>query len=124
MPLDIAADTATIATPLVSMLLYLCSDAPEVADYRKGLAWPRPPERKRGKGAGKIISAPGATYWSVGENLAEQIRSAHRDNAGSAKRVHIRRAHWHSYWVGEGRKTLRLNWLWPMVVGGKTEAEG
>lgn len=30
---------------------------------------------------------------------------------------HFRSAHWHRYWVGEGRKECRVNWIEPTFVG-------
>lgn len=32
-------------------------------------------------------------------------------------RPHTRKAHWHHYWVGKGRKELVLRWIAPTVVG-------
>lgn len=37
------------------------------------------------------------------------------------KRPHVRRAHWHHYWTGEGRKNLEVRWIEPVFVLG-TEA--
>lgn len=30
---------------------------------------------------------------------------------------HFRRAHWHKFWVGEGRNTLKVKWIEPVFVG-------
>lgn len=38
-----------------------------------------------------------------------------------SKRPHVRRAHWHHYWTGEGRKNLEVRWIEPVFVLG-TEA--
>ena len=35
------------------------------------------------------------------------------------KRPHWRRAHWHYYWCGEGRKELRLKFILPILVNGE-----
>ena len=31
-------------------------------------------------------------------------------------RPHVRRAHWHHYWVGEGRNRLEVRWIEPTFV--------
>lgn len=41
--------------------------------------------------------------------------------SGKNKRPHVRRAHWHHYWTGEGRKNLEVRWIEPVFVLG-TEA--
>lgn len=40
-------------------------------------------------------------------------------------RPHVRRAHWHHYWVGEGRTKLEVRWIEPTLVlaNSKNEAD-
>lgn len=40
-------------------------------------------------------------------------------------RPHVRRAHWHHYWVGKGRTTLEVRWIEPVLVlpGDKKEVD-
>ena len=40
---------------------------------------------------------------------------------GTRPRPHLRRAHWHHYWAGEGKNTLILKWLAPIWVNGNEE---
>lgn len=35
---------------------------------------------------------------------------------GRTVRPHVRRAHWHHYWVGEGRTRLEVRWIEPTFV--------
>mgnify|MGYP004549387239 FL=1 len=35
--------------------------------------------------------------------------------------THVRRAHWHTFHVGEGRKKTRVKWLAPVVVNADGE---
>ena len=44
-----------------------------------------------------------------------------RQDRGNSPRPHVRRAHWHHYWAGEGKKTLILKWLAPIMVNGSNE---
>ena len=39
--------------------------------------------------------------------------------SGASKRPHMRRAHWHLYWSGEGRKVPRVKWISPIFVHGE-----
>ena len=38
-------------------------------------------------------------------------------------RSHVRRAHWHHYWVGEGRTRLEVRWIEPVFVMGDIAAD-
>ena len=35
---------------------------------------------------------------------------------GRTVRPHVRRTHWHHYWVGEGRTRLEVRWIEPTFV--------
>lgn len=67
--------------------------------------------------------------WDVGVRYGKAIRVAKREykkhiekNNNSkerkATRPHIRRAHWHKYRIGEGRKKVKTVWLAPTYVCG------
>ena len=42
---------------------------------------------------------------------------------GRTVRPHIRRAHWHHYWTGPGRKSLEVRWIQPTLVLADGEQE-
>ena len=63
---------------------------------------------------------------------AQQTAQAHQDASEPAEaddsprqrpRAHIRRAHWHTYWTGDGSRSdpskahVRVRWLAPIPVG-------
>lgn len=108
-----AAKDAAATAPLVSLVLYLCSDDAEILDPKRPERRPayRHPDAKAGK------PAPHPTVWQVGRRLGDQLREA-RVRLGP--RAHVRRAHWHGYWTGPkaGPRKLELRWLSPMLVGG------
>ena len=74
--------------------------------------------------------------WEVGYRIGEAFRkreselaqaeqgkdTEHEDSDSDQKdkrnrpRPHVRRAHWHHYWCGEGRTRLEVQWLSPMFV--------
>ena len=108
-----------IAAPLVSLLLYLCS---EDADYQRPPA-PTPKKTKRGS---RFFPPDRPSTWDVGVRIGAALRKArteHDDESsatgtGTRPRPHIRRAHWHTYWTGprEGERTALVKWLPPIAV--------
>jgi hypothetical protein len=111
--------------PLVSLLLYLCSEASEVGsdDHRPSI--PRPVKTKQGP---RLFPPDKPTTWDVGLRLGPALRRARREaqaepgpcDQRSGPRPHIRRAHWHGFWSGprdapEARK-FTLRWLPPIPV--------
>ena len=50
----------------------------------------------------------------VGQTVGAKIKTV---RAGYAMAMHIRRAHWHTYWIGKGAaKTAVLKWIAAIVV--------
>lgn len=101
----------------VSLVLYLCSDAPDVTDAAGAERGPPVPS----KGAAQAVSA-----WDVGWRLGAALRRARAmrsEDAGgthAGPQPHVRRAHWHAYWMGSEAKRDRrrvLRWLAPIFVG-------
>jgi hypothetical protein len=67
------------------------------------------------------------THWEVGYRLGAALRRASAERSSeeptgthSRPRPHIRRAHWHSYWVGKWNepdaRAVVLKWLPPIAV--------
>lgn len=46
--------------------------------------------------------------------------TGNRGGAGTPRRAHLRRGHWHHYWYGPkgGKRELRLKWTAPMAIHG------
>lgn len=116
-------------TPFISILLYLCSAAADINDSRGRQAKPENPRPRKTKKGMRIFPAKKQTEWLVGYRVGAALRrgappgpggesSSGKGAKGKARRPHIRRAHWHSYWVGPGRKKLIVKWLHPALVGG------
>ena len=50
-------------------------------------------------------------------NITNNVKSSKIN--GTSKRPHLRKAHWHNYWIGsdnEGNRTLELKWMAPMFI--------
>lgn len=106
---------AASVAPLVSLLLYLCSDGTDYGDREPPI---HPSSRRR------PATAQGETVWTVGERLGAALRAGSDPERGdpgegshAAPRAHVRRAHWHLYWTGKGRAEPRVRWLHPILVG-------
>lgn len=121
----VARAMADLARPMLTLVLYLCSEAPEVepadgAPRRPGR--PRPVRTKRGP---RLFPPDRPMVWHTAFRLGRALQEARESGAGvegrRGPRPHIRRAHWHTYWVGpkadpsSRRRVLR--WLPPIPVG-------
>ena len=114
----------------VQLILYICAQNADIQED--------PEQKKIYKPGQKVADRPREVRkWDVGENLGEQIRiiksrkpsrpendqvifleaekeASEKDSKSPRKyknRPHMHRAHWHHYWVGEGRKKLVLKWI-------------
>lgn len=80
-----------------------------------------------------LVSKPGATPkkvnvktynvgFAIGKSFEKQLASGEEyqksaaTGTGRTVRPHVRRAHWHHYWVGEGRTRLEVRWIEPTFV--------
>ena len=80
-----------------------------------------------------LVSKPGATPkkvnvktynvgFVIGKSFEMQLVSGAEyqkstaTGTGRTVRPHVRRAHWHHYWVGEGRTRLEVRWIEPTFV--------
>jgi len=91
----------------LSLALYLCQEAPDL-----GGVVPRPPAPLvRVKGGKKVfppetaLVLPTGWRWGKALRLARERRER-EPSAPTGRRVapHVRRAHWHLYWTGEGSR--------------------
>lgn len=116
-----APDLTSAIAPLVSLLLYLCADEADFGAHRPQ----KPTPRKGKKGKIKLFAATQPKAWDCAVRLGAAIRAAESQNAeptgqsGSRKRPHMRRAHWHSFWIGRrdsDDRNLIVRWVPPIAV--------
>lgn len=121
-----ATDLAAELNPLISLLLYLCADEPEIEDSQHPGVYPQRPRPKRVKGGWRLFPAQGPRVWLTGEEIGQAISAANaredRDpdfETGRTVRPHLRKAHWHGFWSGprDGNRRFRYKWLPPIPVG-------
>jgi hypothetical protein len=128
------AVTKPLIKGMVSCLLYLCSDKPDIVvpdNYQ--------PLKIRKTALGSIpIPVDQVEEWLVGSRLGPKFR---REDEGETRpkargtgevqfqgpptgrrlRRHIREAHWHLYWTGKGRNKPVLKWLAEIKVNHQWE---
>jgi hypothetical protein len=111
-------DIVAWLSPLLSQLLYLCSDEPEITHLsgpRQELEKALPMKTRKGY---KIFPPTAATVWACGWRMGALVRAAKVQAAAqrtvlpageqrSSPRGHIRRAHWHLFWTGKRDAAVR-----------------
>ena len=113
---------------IINLVLYICSEDPEIVD-RKTPDWlPTFPRPKKTKGVVRYFPAKRPHVYDVGRKLGEELRKAKEKipppPTGRTVISHLRRAHWHSFWTGKripGKETeqkLIVKWLPPIFVHG------
>ena len=116
-----------VAEPIVSLVLYICSQANEISGE------PRRPAPVRTKRGPQYFPADKPTTWDVGVRMGSALRRAYQnENTGqghdhAGPRPHIRRAHWHGFRSGPrlradgseipaADRAFDLRWLPPVAV--------
>lgn len=102
-------------------ILYLCSQNAEISQTPDSIQNYRTPSGQPKNKYSEIKE------YKCGESTGEKIRKfknanpnycgTHNSGSGSRKSPHIRRAHYHRFWIGHGEnKTQVIRWLPPMVI--------
>jgi len=118
---DLVENIAEAVTPLLNLVLYLCSEAADLGGER-----PQRPKPVRTKRGWKMFPPDAPRVWTVGERIGSALRSAHlaeqtgqretTPDGRQSPRPHVRRAHWHTYRVGPGRSDAIIKWLPPIPI--------
>lgn len=123
MPTEMAGWMAGQVRPLLGMLLYLCSEQPDVEG-----GMPQRPVPTRTKKGWRLFPPDTPRVVTVGSRIGAALREAYLDEQiGSMEdfsgerwrprpRPHIRRAHWHTFLTGPGRSVGVLRWLPPLGI--------
>lgn len=112
-----ATELASWFSPLLSQLLYLCSDEPEILSQsgpRQETGKPTPTKTRKGY---RIFVPSTPTIWACGWRLGALIRRAKEElteqrtvepsSVRASPRGHVRRAHWHLFWAGKKTADVR-----------------
>lgn len=123
-------DIVDVFSRTINVLLYLCAESPDYSSkprqakpkpVQHGFTPDRPPH--------KVAVTP------VGERVGATIRRSYTENsstravpsgrAHASPVPHVRRAHWHHFWVGarsSDARELILRWIPPVFVRGEESA--
>lgn len=119
-PRDQIATVFAALMPILSLVLYLCSTDADLGRPRS----PRPTPTKTKRGLRYFPPSQPRT-WEVGVRIGAALRRAQEAEASARgpatgtharPRAHIRRAHWHTYRIGQGRQDRRLKWIPPIPI--------
>lgn len=105
-----------IANIGLNLLLYICSKNADIKHRLK-----RKPRSKRNK---SVKPSKSVVNFNVGYRRGSDIQNtegaaSRGTGKGNQKAAHWRRAHWHTYRVGKGRKERVLYWMPPTKIGCK-----
>jgi hypothetical protein len=117
---------AEFLKPFLSMVLYLCRDEPEIEGPLPGRpSFPKPKNTRKGW---RLFAPNRPTIWKVGGATGQRLRTARAGSSerseGKSPRAHVRRAHWHGYWVGpKDNREFQYRWLPPIFVSGEADPD-
>lgn len=108
---------------------YISSEKPDITENEVQKTFYRP--------FGKLktsLKTSAVRKWDIGVRYATEVRrrlaetsdTRRPHSTGKSPRPHIRKAHWHIYRIGPGRKETKVLWLAPIEVNfriGKERAE-
>ena len=133
--IDYINESRSVTIESVQLLLYICAENADIQEDAK--------QKEIYRSSPRVVDKfREVRKWDVGDNIGEQIRiiksrksSKHENDSmnfpeaekGDSEkdsksprryknRPHTRRAHWHHYWIGEGRKKLVLKWVNTMII--------
>jgi hypothetical protein len=117
---------------ILSLTLYICSQASDLSPDGRRPARPRAVQTKRGP---RLFPPDRTAIWEVGIRIGEALRRAYAaeaaaggrsDGTHASPRGHIRRAHWHTFRTGPRKcdgadipaaeRAAVLRWLPPIPV--------
>lgn len=114
--------------PFISLILYICSDEPEIDNERQPGSSPVKPALTKTRDGFRLFPPDRPRIWQVGKEIGIKLRtsgtrSAHKED-GYNVRPHIRRPHWHGFWSGpkEGERKFGYKWI-PAILVNKNSSE-
>lgn len=119
-----SVDRVSINLFILQLIAYLSIDEPQLTEsdmtkntYRK----PNKSSQVKNKWSEVRIQDVGVKYGSDFRKTILKYKNESSDNTNTSKRKspipHFRCAHWHKFWIGKGRKTLKVMWIEPVFVG-------
>lgn len=109
---DWAEQVQRTIPPILSLLLYLCSESPDLTRRGKPDTPANPEPRRTRRHGWRLFPASGPSEWDVGVRIGAALRDAYaREQTGGDAaptgrhvRPHVRRAHWHTILSGARKR--------------------
>lgn len=126
---DFSVDRNQVSLFILQLICYLSIDEPQITEssFTKNTYVKRTSSQKvRNKWNEVQIFDVGVVYGKTFRKQVSEFKDkVKEESSGEAKHhkspvPHLRSAHWHRYWVGEGRTELKVNWIEPVFVGAKS----
>lgn len=111
---------------ILNAVLYLCSENAEIRENAVTKRTYKPSKTIKNKFSEVQMYDCGYVYGSTVRMSKKEKKEDKEDSSeennpktrvSKSVRPHTRKAHWHHYWVGKGRKKLILKWIAPTTVG-------
>ncbi|MDM1019720.1 hypothetical protein QSV37_05255 [Acinetobacter sp. VNK23] len=125
--LQLINEEKKIILHLLSMLLWLCANEPDISNIN-GEPIPRfpplMPQKRINKKTGTFIPPEKPIIYDIGKRLGGEIRTfkdqiEQSGKMTARKRPHIRKGHWHGVWKGAGQaKKFDVYWQSAIFVNG------
>lgn len=124
---DVTDPIVEISQRLLSLVLYLCSEKPEIANDREPDSSPKNPASKTTKFGLHLAPPTSPRIWQVGQGVGRQLHGSNTgrshgrlDGERAPMRAHVRSGHWSLYWTGprSGPQKAVYHWLPPTLVSG------
>lgn len=111
-----------LLTIFLSLLLYLCSEAPDILLHEKNKdIHSYNIKTRHGQ---KLLPAEKTKIFNVGDEIAKKLQNYEKIGLNNKEmRAHIRKAHWHGYWYGKNRENFKYNWIPPTLINIETQKE-
>ncbi len=112
--------------PFLSLILYICSDEPDLSNFDEPNSHPNRPQAKKTKKGWRLFPAQKVRTWTVGNEIGRKLRHTLNEFANTDRTVkaHLRRGHHKTYWTGkrgsDEQKPIS-HWIPPAIVGGNKE---
>ena len=118
-----------VVNSAMQLLLYICAQNAEISEKTESRkAYKKSPKIIKdqykeirqfecGKKTSEIIRKTFKTHSS--EMADDELQIVFLQKTGNKKRPHVRKGHWHHYWIGskKGRnRQLKLNWIAPSII--------
>lgn len=126
---DFEVDRNEVTIFVLQLLCYLSIEKPQIeeSEQTKHTYKPKPSGAMvKNKWNEVRIFDVGVSYGKMYRKQVEEYRNKKTDDSDVRHHrspiPHMRCAHWHRYWVGQGRKECKINWIEPTFVGAKDSA--